>query len=243
MKTISLLTTLFLTIINVNTAQGDVLVTYNVTQTYSDTTTFSGSFTFDYTNHTVTNLTGTLYDNAMKAPPLSLTYQLPSSSSLSDGSGGILASVYLLNSTTVFAPGSNTKTAGNDNANVIIDVNSTNPLSGATSLDELSYADCSSGGLMMGGMCTTGKMGGGTMGGVPTGETIVSASLTPTSCDVCLFNWAESNYPALFAPAGAATETSGVYTYRFYSGTNAYLEVSSANGDVYYYRAEWRAGE
>lgn len=172
MRIISLLTALLLTIINVHTVQADTLVNYNITQTYSDTTTFTGSFTYDYTNQTITNLSGTLYDNAMHVQPQSLSYQ---PSSKSDGNGGILASVYLLNTTNVFASGSNTMTAGNYNAYVTIDVNAMNPLLGTTSLGELSYADCTSGGLM-GNMCTTGVVGGGTMGGFPTGETILSAT-------------------------------------------------------------------
>ena len=233
MKTFSLLAALFLMIINIHSVQGDTVATYNITQTYSDKTTFSGTFTFDSTTQTITSLSGILYDNAMAAPALSLTYQLPSSSSLSDGNGGIIASVYLYNTTTVFASGSTTMTAGNNNASVTIDVNAANPLSGPTSLTQLAYADCSSGGIM-GKMCTTGNYKGGTMKGVPTSEIIVQASPTPASSDACLFNWAESNNPAMFAPAGAATLTSGAYTYRYYSGTNDYLGVSSTNNHVYY---------
>ena len=55
----------------------------------------------------------------------------------------------------------------------------------------------------------------------------------PTPTD-CLFNWAEQNYPGLFAPSGATTTVSGGYTYRYYSGTNAYLRVSSTDNHVYY---------
>ena len=55
----------------------------------------------------------------------------------------------------------------------------------------------------------------------------------PTPTD-CLFNWAETNYPSLFAPAGATTTVSGGYTSRYYSGTNAYLRVSSTDNHVYY---------
>ena len=55
----------------------------------------------------------------------------------------------------------------------------------------------------------------------------------PTPTD-CLFNWAEQNYPGLFAPAGAASGTLGAYTYRYYSATNAYLGVSSNDNHVYY---------
>jgi hypothetical protein len=44
----------------------------------------------------------------------------------------------------------------------------------------------------------------------------------------CLFNWAERNYPSLFSPA-AASLTLGPYYYRYYSGTNIYLGVSTDN--------------
>ncbi len=42
----------------------------------------------------------------------------------------------------------------------------------------------------------------------------------------CLFNWAESNYAAYFAPRGTSL-SSAPYYYRYYSQTNAYLAVSS----------------
>ncbi len=50
----------------------------------------------------------------------------------------------------------------------------------------------------------------------------------------CLFNWAETNYPGLFAPSGFATAVWDVYTYRYYSATKAYLGVSSVDDHVYY---------
>jgi hypothetical protein len=50
----------------------------------------------------------------------------------------------------------------------------------------------------------------------------------------CLFNWAEVNYPTLFSPSGSSTATWDVYTYRYYSVTNTYLGVSSADSHVYY---------
>jgi immune inhibitor A len=50
----------------------------------------------------------------------------------------------------------------------------------------------------------------------------------------CLFNWAERNYPSLFAPAESSTLVSTPYTYRYYSLTNAYLGVSSVDIHVYY---------
>jgi hypothetical protein len=56
----------------------------------------------------------------------------------------------------------------------------------------------------------------------------------------CLFNWAENNYPGLFAPSGSPTAIWDVYTYRHYSATNAYVGVSSADNHVYYMGADGR---
>jgi len=56
----------------------------------------------------------------------------------------------------------------------------------------------------------------------------------PSSGIDCLLNWAEANYPALFAPAGPPTAVWGVHTYRLYSASNAYLGISSADNHVYY---------
>ena len=50
----------------------------------------------------------------------------------------------------------------------------------------------------------------------------------------CLFNWAEANYPSLFAPASSLTAVWTVYNYRYYSATNAYLGVSTVDNHVYY---------
>lgn len=58
--------------------------------------------------------------------------------------------------------------------------------------------------------------------------------VTTVSATECLFNWAETNYASLFSPAGAVTQTSAPYTYRYYKNTNAYVGISSANNDVYY---------
>jgi len=58
--------------------------------------------------------------------------------------------------------------------------------------------------------------------------------VTPDANVECLFNWAESNYPALFAPSGSLSAVSSIYTYRQYSATNSYLGVSSSDGHVYY---------
>jgi hypothetical protein len=50
----------------------------------------------------------------------------------------------------------------------------------------------------------------------------------------CLFNWAEKNYASLFNPVGFPTSFGSNYLYRYYSKTNAYLGVSSADNNVYY---------
>ncbi len=39
----------------------------------------------------------------------------------------------------------------------------------------------------------------------------------------CLFNWAEQQYPTLFSPALANTQTIKDYSYRYYANTNTYL--------------------
>ena len=50
----------------------------------------------------------------------------------------------------------------------------------------------------------------------------------------CFFNWAESTYPTLFAPAGAPSKTLAPYYYRYYSQTRTYLATSSANNHLQY---------
>jgi len=51
----------------------------------------------------------------------------------------------------------------------------------------------------------------------------------------CFFKWAESNYGQFFAPTGNDSLLSfPPYTYRYYSATDTYLAVSSADNHVYY---------
>jgi hypothetical protein len=49
----------------------------------------------------------------------------------------------------------------------------------------------------------------------------------------CLFDWAQINYPTLFAPA-ATTAVSGNFVYRFYAATNSYLGINVTDQNVYY---------
>ena len=61
-----------------------------------------------------------------------------------------------------------------------------------------------------------------------------SANASSLQSDDCLFNWAESNYPNLFASPSSPTVVGSPYTYRYYSTTNTYLGVSSFDNHVYY---------
>ena len=65
-------------------------------------------------------------------------------------------------------------------------------------------------------------------------DTVITVMPASNSQSDCLFSWAESAYPDLFAPAGAISGLSDPYYYRYYYQTNAYLGISSADGHVYY---------
>ncbi len=57
------------------------------------------------------------------------------------------------------------------------------------------------------------------------------ATPAPNDSDL-IFNYAEATYPEFLSPAGAVSQTSGVYYYRYYPGTNAY--IATANGRFLY---------
>jgi hypothetical protein len=55
---------------------------------------------------------------------------------------------------------------------------------------------------------------------------VVALQDTPKTTTInCLFDWAETKYPALFNPANKMTQQFEDYNYRFYSGSNTYLGV------------------
>jgi hypothetical protein len=68
----------------------------------------------------------------------------------------------------------------------------------------------------------------------PSNLVTISAAFVLDPQAECLFNWAESQYGYLFNPAGFQTTTWREYNYRYYSGTNSYLGVSSNDNHVYY---------
>ena len=187
----------------IQTARADILTDYNFTETFYQVvyatshptwnTIFTGSFTFDSTTNAISNLTGTL-TQAMSGNTTSvgLNNQL---SAVSDGNGGELISVFAQNSTDVFlgggfATGGKT-TFGNQNAYATIDINLADPTAALTQaqINQLAYADCTTGGLM-GSTCMTGwvnvssgtPMAGGTMKGTyPITETITAAVPEPST--------------------------------------------------------------
>ena len=61
-----------------------------------------------------------------------------------------------------------------------------------------------------------------------------TAAVTFNSQSDCLFNWAQGNYPSLFAPATSISNSLASYYYRYYSQTGAYLATSSDDNHVYY---------
>lgn len=183
------------------TAQAAV-TTYSVTETFNQVvydvsnptwdTIFTGSFSFDDVSLTVSNLKGTL-TQAMSGNTTSreLTHQL---SSVYDASlGGLIVTSFFQNSTDVFDGGGfavgGKNTFGNQNAYATIFVNVSNPSADLTStqIDKLAYADCTTGGLMMGKVCMTGwvnhaaaNLAGGTMKGTyPIHQVITQTPAVP----------------------------------------------------------------
>jgi hypothetical protein len=226
MKTLVLFTTLFITIVNVHMAQAGI-IHYNVSVTFLDDTTFTGSFDYDATNQQVTNLQGIL-DDVLMGNMEPLNYQL---GSVSDGKGGITAYVYALNTTAI-----GTNPPVNNNVGVAINFNATDPTLGATDLAQLAYMDCGVGGLM-GQTCMYDLSWHNPVVPMEGGHGVLSEKITTSnqvSPSDCLFNWAERNYSELFSPAGAASQTSPPYYYRYYQNTNAYVGISSTDNHVYY---------
>ncbi len=179
------------------------ITTYNVTETFNQVvydasnptwdTLFTGSFDFDSDTQTVSKLQGMLSEAMTgNTQSVALNYQL---SSVSDGMGGLLVSVFAQNTTDVFAGGGfvtgGKNTFGNYNAYVTIDVPLADPTAALSvaQIAKLAYADCAAGGLMpmmkppeQRTVCMTGYVGteadlsGGTMQGTyPITQTITAA--------------------------------------------------------------------
>ena len=226
MKTLVWFTTFLITLANVHMAQAGI-IDYNITLIFTDDTTFRGSFEYNADNQQITNLHGTL-DDVLMGNIETLNYQLGSGS---DGKGGINAYVFAENTTVI-----GTNPPLNNNVGVAINFNATDPTLGATDPSQLAYKDCSPGGLM-GSTCMYYISSWNPQVPMPGGHGLLSQVITPSgrvSRPDCLFNWAEKNYPQLFSPAGAASQTWESYYYRYYRDTNAYVGISSTDNHVYY---------
>ncbi|WP_333874034.1 hypothetical protein [Methylobacter sp.] len=226
MKPVVLLTALFITVADIHTARADV-IHYQVSVTFLDDTTFIGSFDYDATNQQTSNLRGIL-DDVLMGNVETLNYQL---SAVSDGKGGITSKVYELNTTAI-----STNPPINNNVYAAINFNATDPALGATDPAQLAYMDCSAGGLM-GQTCMYHLSWHNPVFPMEGGHGILSQTITASnqiSRSDCFLNWAENYYAQLFAPAGAISQTSSPYLYRYYPNTNAYLGISSADSHVYY---------
>jgi hypothetical protein len=126
-----------------------------------------------------------------QAPVLNLTYQLGGVTA-PDANGDVLATIFLVNSTNVYAGGGYTSNGpmkygsmmgetANMNAFFTLAFNAADPTNTLTALNKVVYGDCTAYGLMgpmlTGNMCMTGLNNGGvygSMGGYPTNLTIAA---------------------------------------------------------------------
>jgi hypothetical protein len=172
-----------------------VVETFHEPMTQPNDSIFTGSFTYDSTNKTVTNLTGSLTQSMTKVggvygPPMTTVSLVNQLSSVADATlGGLLVTSFALNTTDTFdlggfAPGGTqyfgltAGTPNNHNAYAMIFVNTTDPTTALVQaqIDKLAYADCTAGGMMMTSCMTGTTMAGygrmGTMMGVPVSQVI-----------------------------------------------------------------------
>ncbi len=178
------------------------IVNYNVQETFMEpayggnqNTVFNGTFAYDTEAKTITSMTGALSEamtaglNGGVQKLLNLNFNPAASSS--DGNGGVTASAFLLNTTSIYSDGAFNTTAlmkqsGIANAYATIYVSAAqlsglDPLLSAASFGNLFYGDCQPGG-MMGPMCMTGfgdADNGGSMGGYPISERVSAVPLPP----------------------------------------------------------------
>ncbi len=159
-----------------------IVETFHEPMTQPNDTIFTGSFTYDATNHTVSNLTGSLTQSMTKPAGCSgmmcygsismttvaLNNQLSAVPVTLGGVVGLLVTTFALNTTDTFdgggfAPGGtqyfglSSSTPNNNNAYAMVFINLADPTTTAlqAQIDKLAYADCTPGGMMMS-SCMTG---------------------------------------------------------------------------------------
>jgi len=179
-----------------------VVETFNEPMTQPNNTIFTGTFTYDATNKTVSNLMGSLTESMTKVggvygPPMKtvqLLDQLSSAPVTLGGVAGLLVTTFALDTTNTFdpsgfAPGgtqyyglstgaANPAAGGVGNAYAMIFVNTADPTAPLVQaqIDNLAYADCTAGGMMMTTCMTGTTVAGygkkGTMMGQPVSQVI-----------------------------------------------------------------------
>ncbi len=179
-----------------------VVETFHEPMTQPNDTIFTGTFTYDSTNQVVSNLTGSLTESMTKVddaygPPMTtvaLTHPLSSTAATLGGVDGLLVTTFALSTPDTFDPsgfapggtqyyGLSTGAAkpgagGTGNAYAMIFVNTADPTTALAQaqIDELAYADCTAGGMMMTTCMTGTTVAGygktGTMKGYPVSEVV-----------------------------------------------------------------------
>ena len=232
MKALVLFIEILFVLANVNLVQA-ANIRYSIKLTFPDDTTFRGNFDYDATTQQVSNLKGEL-DDVLMGNVEPLNYYLGSER---DGQGGITAYVYALNTRSIA-----TNPPVNNNVSVAINFNAIDPTLGPTTPSQLSYMDCSVGGLM-GKTCMYYLSWHKPVVPMEGGHGVLSEKITrigevpgqgQASPFDCMFNRAELAYPQFLSPAGSASQNSPPYYFRYYQITNAYFGVSSADNHVYY---------
>ena len=211
-------------------------IRYQVELVFFDNSIFDGTFDYDIATQQMSNLQG-LLDDTLMGTVVPIRYQLEAKP---DPNGGISSYAYTLNSAEI-----ETSPNINNNVYVAINFNAQDPTLGPTDTEQLGYMDCSSDALMFDnkgiGNCMYHlswhdpvyfPMGGEHL---ILSETIRVAEGDMTHSD-CLFDWAENNFAGLFSPVQgvANSQTFPPYYFRYYSGTNAYLGISSMDNHIYY---------
>ncbi len=211
---------------------------YNVEVHFKDLTVFRGQFDYDAATQQAMNLQGWIDDVQMYTQAL-VNYQLEAKA---DGQGGVTVAAYLMNTTSI-NPTVSAADAGKPeakNAYVAINFNAQDPTLGSTDQNQIQYISCVTGSLM--GTADPSvddcmyqlsnhdpELSMPLAPGTPiTFEQTITLAEQPTVSD-CLFDWAENNYPELFAPVQGSVGSANLppYYFRHYNTTNAYLGIAA----------------
>lgn len=62
----------------------------------------------------------------------------------------------------------------------------------------------------------------------------IPGAVINTSTNDCTLNWLEDRYSTYLSPTRQTTQAASSYSYRYYSGSNTYIAVSSADSHLYF---------